>query len=522
MKNILFIIAVFISFSLNLSAYSGGGGTAGNPYRISNDNDVIELMETDGDWGKHFILTTNVNVAGRNLYPIGDMSKSFTGSFNGQGYKIYSSPSSNTIEIGFFGANNGEIRNLGIENIDAYNFLVSGSFCGMNEGYIVNCYSSGKAYSYMFCGAFCGMNTGLIEDCRSSGNAYGVFVAGFCGVNISGFLGSGNSSGSIKNCHSRGNAYAGYAVELLEEEEFEQAGAGSFCGVNLGGYIDACTSSGNAVSVAQVSMASGFCIYNNIGNISNCRSSGNASAEGYLAFVAGFCVINGETFIFSHSDPLTPLNDIYPLDQISPLNGPNSIIYNCYSSGNSLAESFGQGGGNFQPFENGMVALAAGFCVINTDYSEISHCHAQGNAEASTDGDELAAGFVGINDQSYISYCCSEGELTASTIAGFCGEDNNGTFNCCYYNSEKAGTEYDDANSNDLDGVDFYNNDNWILTENFEQCLLPENEWIMLSSGPFLSYFDSAVIPLLPVWAYVAMAGVLGIMLFIFNYRRLN
>ncbi len=107
MKNVLFIIALFIAFTFNLTAYSGSGdGSEGNPIQISNANDLIQLMGgTSDDWSKHFILTTNVNVSGRDLYPIGDVSTSFTGSFNGQGYKIYSSPSSNTIELGFFGNN---------------------------------------------------------------------------------------------------------------------------------------------------------------------------------------------------------------------------------------------------------------------------------------------------------------------------------------------------------------------------------------------------------------------------------
>jgi len=42
--------------------YSGGSGTAADPYRIATAADLIALGETPEDYNKHFILTADIDL----------------------------------------------------------------------------------------------------------------------------------------------------------------------------------------------------------------------------------------------------------------------------------------------------------------------------------------------------------------------------------------------------------------------------------------------------------------------------
>jgi hypothetical protein len=43
--------------------YGGGSGTAADPYQIATAADLIALGDTPTDYGKHFILTADINLA---------------------------------------------------------------------------------------------------------------------------------------------------------------------------------------------------------------------------------------------------------------------------------------------------------------------------------------------------------------------------------------------------------------------------------------------------------------------------
>jgi hypothetical protein len=52
--------------------YSGGSGTAQDPYQIATAADLIALAETPGDYDKHFLLTADIaldpNLPGRKVF----------------------------------------------------------------------------------------------------------------------------------------------------------------------------------------------------------------------------------------------------------------------------------------------------------------------------------------------------------------------------------------------------------------------------------------------------------------------
>lgn len=87
-------------------SYSGGDGSQGDPYQISNVSDLQTLMADNENWDKIFILTSDIDGSAISYpKPIGNSDIYFTGFFMGDGYTI--SNIDYVIEdagyIGFFG-----------------------------------------------------------------------------------------------------------------------------------------------------------------------------------------------------------------------------------------------------------------------------------------------------------------------------------------------------------------------------------------------------------------------------------
>ena len=121
---IMLIMSLALSSSLIAGTYSGGSGTSGDPYQISNTADLIELSKTSGDWSKYFIQTADISFNADEsqvdwdddgtatwdaddqlgFSPIGNSTTKFTGSYDGGGYTIdnlfINRPS--TENVGFF------------------------------------------------------------------------------------------------------------------------------------------------------------------------------------------------------------------------------------------------------------------------------------------------------------------------------------------------------------------------------------------------------------------------------------
>ena len=77
--------------------YSGGSGTAEDPYTISTVADWQELIGTSDDWDKHFNLLNDIDFEGINLTPIAPdtdpvredhQGTPFTGTFEGKDHSI--------------------------------------------------------------------------------------------------------------------------------------------------------------------------------------------------------------------------------------------------------------------------------------------------------------------------------------------------------------------------------------------------------------------------------------------------
>jgi len=139
--------------------YSGGDGSAENPYQIETPQDLDEVTNYPNDWDKNFILVNGIDMS-EFLYDkplIGANSvSSFTGLFNGNNNSISRLNIEPTGEFsdaaGLFGyiGETGEVKNLQIEDVnilvktgeDLIDFV--GTLAGVSEGSLKNCSASGN------------------------------------------------------------------------------------------------------------------------------------------------------------------------------------------------------------------------------------------------------------------------------------------------------------------------------------------------------------------------------------------
>jgi hypothetical protein len=241
------IVAVGLLLTIVSTAaakYSGGTGEPNDPHQIATAADLIALGEDPNDYGKHFLLTADIDLdpslPGRRVFDraviapdvndtrSGHQGPAFTGFFDGNRHVIRNLRIRGGGFLGLFGRAGPEAKicNLGLEAVDAYGTGEwVGGLVGCNGWYggsIINCYSTGTVRGTSDVGGLVGYNTGTITTCYSTALVNGrERVGGFVGYNcrtitdcrssgpVSGQSSvgglAGDNSGSITNCYSTGS-----------------------------------------------------------------------------------------------------------------------------------------------------------------------------------------------------------------------------------------------------------------------------------------------------------------------------
>jgi hypothetical protein len=140
-------------------AYSGGTGEPNDPYKIASVADFNQLTIDPNNWNKSFILTANINLTGLAFTqsPVapdtstsdGFQGTQFTGVFDGNGHTISKLTITASAEtyVGLFGyVGGGQIRNLGVEDVNIIGFNYVGALVGENDsnGKVNACYATGS------------------------------------------------------------------------------------------------------------------------------------------------------------------------------------------------------------------------------------------------------------------------------------------------------------------------------------------------------------------------------------------
>lgn len=225
--------------------FSGGDGSQGSPYQISNEADLRNLSKmvadkaNNGFVGKYFTQTANITLSGENFTPIGGSGSTlvpkwekefaFNGVYDGGMHKIYNlnintedqlliddeTYEGERFRVGLFGAIGGKavIKNVVIASGHIYGSAFVGGIVGWmkDEGSIVtHCKVANKVHVYAryvsggIVGA--GSKKALVEKCANYGNirSYGNANISGCAAGIVAYP----SDTRIEGCANFGDIYS--------------------------------------------------------------------------------------------------------------------------------------------------------------------------------------------------------------------------------------------------------------------------------------------------------------------------
>ena len=286
----LFLAAV-LCFSGNLWAYSGGSGTAGTPYRITNVADFQQLSATPTDWNKVFILTANINLTGLTFTqaPIAPDTNStsndfqgtqFTGVFDGDGRVISNLTITASAKdyVGLFGyvGSSGKVKNLGVVNVNMTGRDYVGGLVGENLGGILTgCYATGSVTGigeWSRVGGLVGSNGGTLSSCYATSLVTGTGERS----SVGGLVGGGG--GTLTACYASGS---------VTGTGDNYSSVGGLMGWNYGGTITSCYATGSVIGVYYVG---GLVGYNDAfgATLTSCYATGSVSGTDlYTGYYVG-------------------------------------------------------------------------------------------------------------------------------------------------------------------------------------------------------------------------------------------
>jgi hypothetical protein len=334
-KSTLLIITLILSVTLSYAVSFEGSGTKEDPYRISSLNDLRELSDSSSVWDKYFIQTADINAAGTKYWntgdhdgdsntadeamgfsPIGEWCYSptwgiaFSGSYNGNGYKIdslYINRPATSI-IGLFGyvegygddGDSSKFENLSVVNA---NYTGTGSI-GVIIGYntsrsvVSNCRCSGEIKGGNMMGGLVGYNSQSIIE-----NSYSEVTVNGNGYKIGGLVGSNYNGSVIKNSYSLGSVtgagekVGGLAGECISSTITDCYSAADVNGASekAGGLVGYCDKAliNTSYSTGNVQSNGGQAggLIGRIDNwtyVKNCYSRGNVSSTDHAGGLIGY------------------------------------------------------------------------------------------------------------------------------------------------------------------------------------------------------------------------------------------
>ncbi len=266
--------------------YSGGTGTAA---------DLSALGETPADYGKHFIMTADIdldpNLPGRRVFDRAVIAPdtndatgwfqgtSFTGVFDGNGHTISHPMIKGGDYLGLFGhlESEAEVKNVGVVDV---NIAGSGGLVGAlagSNGYgtvVTQCYSTGVLSGDHSVGGLVGGNWGTVTQCYSAGAVSGKWssVGGLVGSNKGavtncystnavsgrGFVGGlvGYNDGTVTNCCSTGAVSGGFDVGGLVGFSWQGIVIACFWDVKTAGQTE--SAGGTGLTTAEMHTAGAF------------------------------------------------------------------------------------------------------------------------------------------------------------------------------------------------------------------------------------------------------------------------
>ncbi len=371
--------------------YSGGSGTETDPYLISTAEDMQSIGVNPADWGKHFLLTADIDLSGYtgtefNIigYYISSFNNDpFTGVFDGNAHTLsnftYTSTDSDCIGLFGFAGSGALIKDLTLVtpgvNAAGESYYVACLVGLLKFGTITGCgISGGNISGRYYTGGLVGYNYwGTISNCYAETSVWGHSDTG----GLAGY----NDAGTISNCHAEVSVFG---VPVGPWGESESTFIGRLVGCNWAGTISSCNATGSVTGDDSV----GGLVGSNWGRISN--SYGTGSVTGGL-WTGGLVGYNRGTISDCYASGY-----VIGIDFTAGLAGKNEgMISNCYAQGTVY--------GNW---------ITGGLAGSNG--GTISNCYGTGSVSGTTH----TGGLVGYNFYGTVSNSYGTGSVSGTTHTG--------------------------------------------------------------------------------------------------------
>jgi filamentous hemagglutinin family protein len=430
----------------------------GNGYTVINSLGAegsfgADLQGMRGNLAGYYALGSNINASNTSGWnndtgfePVGDGESRFIGVFDGLGHTItdlyIDRPT--TDAVGLFGYNSGDVRNVGLANVNITGQSYVGGLVGYNYYYggsISNSISTGTVtgdggYGGYYVGGLVGYNEGAINNSHSGGTVRGTvtgtgsYVGGLAGYNTL-VEGAAAISNSYSTATVDGGDSVGGLVGYNDDSITNSYSTGTVTGSDsVGGLVGenygAISDSYNAGEVNGSSSVGGLVGYDGSeggGGISNSYNTGAVTGTGdYVGGLVGYDYYSSIDYSYNTGAVIGSTN-------VGGLVG--------YSVFSSIDYSYNTG-------EVTGTGDYVGGLVGYNDSSSISNSYSTGEVTGSTN----VGGLVGYNDSSSIDYSYSTGAVTGSTnVGGLVGYDSSGGegISSSYWDTETSGQESSDG-----------------------------------------------------------------------------
>lgn len=309
--------------------------------------------------------------------PIGTSANPFTGTFDGNGYKISGLYINNTSlsDQGLFGYNNGTIQNTIVDNgyISGAGNLGGISSKNLENGKINDCINNIYIISNASggIGGICGRNYNIIQNCTNNSRVFanGSFwnIGGICGE-------IGNSKGKIINCSNKG------------EINTTGGNMGGIVGtISQGAIIENCYNEGKIIySGASGGGIVGYICNSGNTQIKNCYNKENIDGANYAGGIVG-----------QANEIKLDINNCYNIGNINGNNNVAGIIGSTSNSDKVIKSCYNIGRISGNNTTGGIVGHNSGtdsiencYYLTNTATGGIDGKDVEGQAEAKT-SDEM-------------------------------------------------------------------------------------------------------------------------------------
>jgi hypothetical protein len=237
-----------------------------NAIRNNLSGDYILMNDIDSTTDGYEEVASPTANEGKGWHPIGGPGSGdgppFTGTLNGQGYKIrdlfIDLPATGYVGLFSIVGEDGSIENIGMVNADVTSTAYIGALVGVNRGTVSYSYSTGSLTGAEWVGGLVGQNDGTVSNSYSMGNVISNLGAGgLMAVN----------TGTVSNSYSTGNVTG-------------DSGAGGLISANSGTV----SNSYSTGSVTGSEYLGGLVGYSDQGNVSGSfwdkDTSGQSTSDG--------------------------------------------------------------------------------------------------------------------------------------------------------------------------------------------------------------------------------------------------